>query len=109
MVVITHCQGVTVPCTQALEVTLTQNLVWHSHSDLTQVAILVLDHVCVFGPVEGRHRLGIVLLESDIGISWINGDRDQVDDKVEQEDPTSHLGSQGAHSPGLVDMAQGAS
>lgn len=74
-------------------------LLLHSHGNLTQVAILVLNHMCVFGPVEGRHRLQVVLFESDIGVSWVDGNCDQVHDEVEHEHPTHHLGCQGTHSP----------
>lgn len=62
----------------------------HSQGELTQVAVLVLDHMCVFGLVKGWHRLRVVL-ETDVSFSWVDGNCNQVDQEVEKEEPTSHL------------------
>lgn len=63
----------------------------HLHGDLAQVAILVLDHVCMFGTVEGRQRLRVALLKADAVFGRIEGHCNQVDDEMEKEKPTGHL------------------
>lgn len=78
-----HLKGCRLPCPGG-----------DSHSDLTQVAVLVLDHMCVLGAVEDRHRLGVIP-ESDVGFCRVNGDCGEVDNPVEHEHNTGHLGCQG--------------
>lgn len=70
----------------------------YSHIHLAQVAMAVLNHVSVFGAVEGRDRTPAAS-RADVEVSWVDGHGHQVDTQVTREHNTRalHLRS-GAHT-----------
>ena len=67
----------------------------YSHVHLTEVAVAVLDHVGVSGPVKDRHRTAGGL-PPHVLISWIQRDRHHVNTQVaDQHDACTLEGSLG--------------